>query len=125
MSKSNRRRVSMAGVLSIVIGFSAFIPVSATMAAGMSAAEEGKQIAFSRKKGNCLACHMMADGEAPGNIAPPLVAMKARFPEKAKLKAQIWDAQKANPETVMPPFGSHKILSSTEIDKVVEFVWGL
>jgi sulfur-oxidizing protein SoxX len=125
MSKSNNRRVSLAGILSIAIGFSAFAPVTATMAAGMSAADEGKKIAFDRKKGNCLACHMMADGEAPGNIAPPLVAMKARFPEKAKLKAQIWDAQKANPETVMPPFGSHKILSNAEIDKIVEYVWGL
>ena len=125
MSKSNNRKTRLAGILSIAIGFSAFVPVTATLAAGMSAADEGKQIAFSRKKGNCLACHMMADGEAPGNIAPPLVAMKARFPEKEKLKAQIWDAQKANPETVMPPFGSHKILSNAEIDKVVEFVWGL
>ncbi len=84
--------------------------------------EEGKKIAFDRKKGNCLACHAIEGGTLPGNIGPPLVAMQARFPDKAKLRAQIWDATKANPNTIMPPFGAHKILSEGEIDKVVEFI---
>lgn len=57
-----------------------------------------------------------------GDIAPPLVAMKQRFPDKAKLRAQLWDASVANPNTVMPPFGRHSILSEDEIDKVVEFL---
>ena len=60
-----------------------------------------------------------------GNIAPPLVSMKQRYPDKAKLRDQIWDAVKANPHTVMPPFGRHQILSGDEIDKVVEFVLSL
>ncbi len=86
---------------------------------------EGKKIAWNRKKGNCLACHQMAGGAVPGNIGPPLVHMKARFPDKAKLRAQIWDATKANPNSMMPPFGRHHILSEDEIDKVVEYVWTL
>ncbi len=67
---------------------------------------------------------MMEEGQLPGNIAPPLVAVKARFSKK-KLRAQIWDATVSNSETAMPPFGRHKILSESEIDKVVEYVWGL
>lgn len=57
-----------------------------------------------------------------GNMGPPLVAMKARFPDKAKLRAQIWDATVANPNTAMPPFGKHKILSEKDIDLIVEFI---
>ena len=87
--------------------------------------EQGKAISFDRKKGNCLACHQIEGGELPGNIGPPLVAMKARFPDKAKLRAQIWDPTKANPNSVMPPFGRLQVLSEGEIDKVVEFIYTL
>jgi sulfur-oxidizing protein SoxX len=51
--------------------------------------------------------------------------MKARFPEKAKLRAQIWDATKANPNSMMPPFGKHEVLSDKEIDAITEWVWTL
>ena len=43
---------------------------------------EGKKLTFDRKKGNCLACHMIDDGELAGNNGPPLLAMKARFPDR-------------------------------------------
>ncbi len=32
---------------------------------------EGKSLTFDRKKGNCLACHMIDDGELAGNNGPP------------------------------------------------------
>ena len=67
----------------------------------------------------------MADGTLPGNIAPPLVAMSLRYPDKAKLRAQIWDATVANPSTIMPPFGRHQIITEEEIDEVVEYVYTL
>ena len=86
---------------------------------------EGKKIAFNRKKGNCLACHMIAGGSLPGNIGPPLVAMKARFPDKAKLRAQIWDSTVSNPNSIMPPFGKHNIVSEKEIDKITDFIHSL
>ena len=86
------------------------------------AVAEGKAIATDRKKGNCMSCHMMGDATLPGNIGPPLVAMKARFPDKAKLRAQVWDATKANPHSLMPPFGKHGILSDSDIDKIVEYI---
>ena len=86
---------------------------------------EGKKIAFNRRKGNCLACHMMGDGSLPGNIGPPLIAMQARFPDKAALRAQIYDPRVRNPNSIMPPFGPHEIISESEIDKITEFVWTL
>lgn len=111
-----------AAALSGSIALTVSIPVSA---ADASVIEEGKKIAFDRTKGNCLACHQIQGGDLPGNIGPPLVAMKARFPDKAKLRAQIWDATRANPNSIMPPFGRNKIVSDTEIDKIVEFVYTL
>ncbi len=90
-----------------------------------SQVEFGKKTAFARKKGNCLACHAIAGGTAPGDIGPPLIAMKARFPDRAKLRAQVWDATVNNPNTRMPPFGKHKILSEKEIDAVVDFLYTL
>jgi sulfur-oxidizing protein SoxX len=86
------------------------------------AVTKGACVVINRTKGNCAACHAIAGASAHGNIAPPLVAMKQRFPDKAKLRAQIWDATVANPRSVMSPFGRHKILSEQEIDQVVEFM---
>jgi sulfur-oxidizing protein SoxX len=88
----------------------------------------GKDIAFDRKKGNCLACHAMPtqpDAESPGMYGPPLIAMSARYPDKAKLRAQIWDATALNPNSSMIPFGKNKVLTEQEIDKVVDFIYGL
>ncbi|WJW76187.1 sulfur oxidation c-type cytochrome SoxX [Thiohalobacter sp. IOR34] len=119
--------ISTAASVAVMLGSLALAPtVSAAEAGGAkSVIEQGKEIAFNRKKGNCLACHQIAGGKLPGNIGPPLVAMQARFPDKAKLRAQIWDPTKRNPNTIMPPFGRHKILSESEIDKVVEFIHSL
>ena len=96
-----------------------------TASADESTAAKGKAVAFDRKLGNCLACHAMDDGELAGNIGPPLVSMKLRFPDKAKLRAQIWDPTVNNPNTIMPPFGRHKILTEEQIDEVVDYVYTL
>ena len=82
----------------------------------------GKVLAFDRKKGNCLACHQIEGGSLPGNIGPPLVAMKSRFPDFDKLKAQISDARVSNPNTIMIPFGPHAVLSSDEIDLIAKYI---
>jgi sulfur-oxidizing protein SoxX len=119
MRKSAKSTLAIAGTLALVLGGFSVAPGIASAA---SAADDGKKIAFHKKKGNCLACHKIAGGKVPGNVGPALVNMKARFPDKKKLRAQIWDATARNPNTIMPPFGRHKILSDKEIDKVVEFV---
>ena len=123
--------ISTATAVAALLGGLALAPVSTSFAADKKAekaltpVEKGKKIAFNRKQGNCLACHAIAGGHMAGNMGPPLVAMKARFPDKAKLRAQIWDATKANPNTVMPPFGRHKILTEKQIDLVTEYIYTL
>ncbi len=110
-----------ASVAAIVGCLGLFTPltVSADDAADIA---EGKKLSFDRKKGNCLACHQIEGGDLAGNIGPPMVAMKARFPNFDSLKAQIYDARIKNPNTIMIPFGPHNVLSSKEIDLVAKYI---
>jgi len=99
--------------------------------ANMAFAEEqadGRSLAFDNKKGNCLACHAIPGeptAEAAGNIGPILLSMKEGYPDRAKLRAKIWDATVTKPDTVMPPFGRNKILTEPEIDLVTDYIQGL
>ncbi len=112
--------------LAAVLGALLLTSLPASAAGGASSViEKGKAVSFDRKKGNCLACHATGDGTLPGNIGPPLVAMKTRYPDKAKLRAQIWDATVANPNSIMIPFGRNRVLSEEEIDQVVEYIYTL
>ena len=86
---------------------------------------DGREIAFDRTKGNCLACHQIEGGESPGNIGPELMDMKNRYPDKELLRKRIWDETSFIPTSVMPPFGKHQILTEEEIDQVVEFIYTL
>ena len=126
MRNMNTRLLGATGALAIALSVLAMAPVPASAGEqNPKTAEQGKKLAFDRKKGNCLACHHIDGGTAAGNIGPPLIAMQVRFPDKEKLRAQIWDATVANPESAMPPFGSHQILSDKEMDTLVEFIWTL
>lgn len=107
-------------LLTVIVGLS-----STAAAAQDDSVVEGKDLSFDRTKGNCLACHVIAGGTLMGSTAPPLVQMKARFPERKKLYEQVWDARARNPQTFMPPFGAHGILSPAEVDKVVDFIYTL
>jgi sulfur-oxidizing protein SoxX len=123
MFRSSISKISLSASAIMLAGH--FLISSVALAADSSVIEEGKTLAFDRTKGNCLACHMIEGGESPGNIAPPLIAMKGRYPNKADLRKQIWDPTVSNPETSMPPFGKHEILTKSELDKLVEFIWSL
>ncbi len=88
----------------------------------------GRELSFSTAKGNCLACHQLPGDPSAvtsANIGPPLIGMKERYPDRARLRAQIWDATAFNPATVMPPFGKHKVLTEGEIDRIVDYIAGL
>ena len=117
------RLISTAACVAALLGAFASPVVQAASQAEMIA--EGKKIAFHRQLGNCLTCHMIPGGESPGNVGPPLIAMKARFPDKQVLRDQIWDSTQKNPASMMPPFGRHNILTEEQIDLVVEFVHSL
>jgi sulfur-oxidizing protein SoxX len=114
-------------IITALSGITALANLSPALPAdsASTAIEKGKAVSVDRKKGNCLACHAMDDGALPGNIGPPLVSMKLRYPDKAKLRDQIWDATKRNPNSIMPPFGRHKMLSEDEIDKITEYIYTL
>ena len=97
-------------------------------AAGAGDAGAGRSLAFDVGKGNCLACHSVpGDPEAvtSANIGPPLVQIRSRFPERERLRDQIRDPMQFNPDTVMPPFGKHGILTATEIEKIVDYLYTL
>jgi len=83
----------------------------------------GQALAFDRSKGNCLTCHVIKGGDAPGNVGPELADMKSRFPDRKELAAIIFDETKRNPLTVMPPFGRNLILTPQEIESVVDFLY--
>jgi sulfur-oxidizing protein SoxX len=110
--------------IAALLGCLGFAP---TIASADEAADlaKGKELAFDRKKGNCLACHQIEGGTLAGNIGPPLVAMKARFPDYAKLRSQIYDARVNNPNTIMIPFGPHAVMTNEEIDLVTNFIYTL
>lgn len=123
-----------AGLLCLTVLLAACRTPQTVMAAGVApndalckkapkdAVTQGGCVVIDRAKGNCMACHDIAGVSLAGNLAPPLNYMRERFPNKKKLRAQIWDATAVNPRTIMPPFGKHGILTEEEIDKVVEFL---
>jgi sulfur-oxidizing protein SoxX len=118
-------RSMMVAVAAVAVAVAAALGSATPATAGEAELAKGKELTFERKKGNCLACHMIADGDLAGNIGPPLLAMKARFPDRAALRAQIWDASTKNPRSVMPPFGRHGILTEEEIDLVTDYIHSL
>jgi len=110
-------------LLAAVLGHIA--PASADRAERIVAGARLSQDVF---KGNCLACHAMpsdANAVTSANIGPPLVGIRARFPDREQLRRRIWDAGLVNPDTVMPPFGRHQILTPDEIDLIVDYLYTL
>jgi len=113
-----------AGALTLLTSSLLATPIAGA-AEGADNIAKGKAIAFGRSQGNCVTCHVMDNGESPGNLGPPLIAMKARFPDREKLREQIWDPTIANPESAMVPFGKYKVLTEEEIDYLVDYIWSL
>jgi sulfur-oxidizing protein SoxX len=130
MALRQSRRVLAAiagGALGAVVASSApalAAPALATPALATPASvAAGEKLAFARDKGNCLTCHVIKGGDAPGNVGPPLVDMKQRFPNRKKLFAIIYDETRRNPQTVMPPFGRNLILTKQEINDIIDFLY--
>ena len=103
---------------------------------------DGYKLITNKKKGNCVACHAIAapDGKnnQAGNAGPPLHIldangeksvmpgyMKMRFPNRADLYDQIYDATKKNHNTLMPPFGTFNILSEAEINSIMDYLYSI
>ena len=115
------QRIGLGRVVAVALA----LCVPLTQAADPSRSK-GQELAHDVYKGNCLGCHQIpADPDAVSlaNIGPPLTLMRSRFPNRAALRNQIWDSTVRNPETVMPPFGKHKILTDQEIDLIVDYIY--
>ena len=120
MLKTGIKTGVLAAAVAVLAALTVTVPV--VQAADDGIMDLGKKVAFDRKLGNCLACHHIPGGVSPGMIGPPLIGMQARYPDKAKLRAQIWDSTVANPNSMMPPFGLHNALTDEQIDAVAEFI---
>lgn len=102
--------------------------VLAGAAYGMPAfaqAPDGKKLFDDPRRGNCGACHVWS-AAAPVSVLPPigpsLVGIKARYADGKKLRDVIRDASALNPDTVMPPYGRHRILTDVEINAIAGYV---
>ncbi len=85
-------------------------------------AEKGKQVAFARNRGNCLACHVMPGGSQPGSRGPDLSHFGSSGRSEAEAYAMVYDMRTINPETLMPPIGTNDILTDQELRDVVAFL---
>lgn len=121
MKKSYRGLFFVAAMLMLPAAGS----VPAIAQASAETIEEGRKLAENRQRGNCYSCHAAEGAELAGNVGPPLVYMKQRYPDRQALYQQIADARIRNPETVMPPYGAHGILSEDELNRVVDYVLSL
>ena len=100
--------------------------------------ENGRRVALDRRKGNCLACHKMADLNTylfHGEVGPKLDGVGKRYPESI-LRQLIVDSRVYYPKTLMPPFyvNSNKlhdvakkhrnktILSAQEVEDIVAYM---
>jgi sulfur-oxidizing protein SoxX len=80
------------------------------------------------ERGNCIACHQLPAGLEPrtrADLGPALEGARMRALGREGIRAAIEDPTRANPDTLMPPFGRHRILEKAEIDRLVEFLHAL
>lgn len=88
--------------------------------------EAGKKIVADRSKGgSCLACHVMGpagNADLPGNVGPDLSEIGTVGHDDQYLYNYVYDPRVFSPETTMPPWGAHAILTEEEIVHVVAFM---
>jgi sulfur-oxidizing protein SoxX len=94
--------------------------VSVGLPAAAFAAEASVQTLISQ---HCEQCHEIKGLNNFGNIGPSLLDLKERYPDRKEVAAIIFDETKRNPQTVMIPFGRNMILTSKQIDAIVEYLY--
>ncbi|MBV9558688.1 MAG: sulfur oxidation c-type cytochrome SoxX, partial [Pseudolabrys sp.] len=89
-------------------------------------AENGAKLVADRNRGgSCLACHVMGPAgnvDLPGNVGPDLSEIGNADRADEWLFNYVYDARVYNPETVMPPWGSHGLFKDEEINDIVAFL---
>ncbi len=121
------QRKYLTPALKVIIGFAA-TSVCAAFVFAQNATMNGRALFGNERKGNCTACHKTpTDASLKGvsNIGPALQEIKQKYPtlaDRARLRDAVWDQGKYMPDTIMPPYGKHHILSETEIDAIVAYL---
>jgi sulfur-oxidizing protein SoxX len=88
--------------------------------------DSGRQLVLDKNKGNCADCHQFPNDpliETRATVGPPLSGITARFASRPALANLLKDPMALNPDTVMPPFGRHRILTEREIDAIVDYLY--
>jgi len=89
-------------------------------------AKKGAELVADRNRGgSCLACHVMGPAggaNLPGNVAPDLSEIGNAGREDEWLFNYVYDGRVYNPETVMPPWGTHGLFTDDEIKDIVAFL---
>ncbi|HUQ27863.1 MAG TPA: c-type cytochrome [Usitatibacter sp.] len=91
-------------------------------------APAGADLFVRADKGHCISCHQLPEGSGPrtrADLGPALGGERMRALGRERLRALIEDPTRANPETLMPPYGRHRILDAAEIQRLVEFLHAL
>jgi len=97
----------------------------------------GRKLAINRKKGNCLACHVVSalkDQPYHGEVAPSLDGVAGRY-KPGQLRMMIVNQKKYFPDTIMPAmyknagltrvmgkFKGKSILTAQEVEDILAFI---
>jgi sulfur-oxidizing protein SoxX len=102
-------------------------------------AQRGREIAFSRDRGNCPICHVMPapDEKLHGDVGPSLKSVAGRLSE-GQLRLRLVDGRRLNPASIMPSyyrldglrrvaaaFAGKSVLSAEEIEDVLAYLMTL
>jgi sulfur-oxidizing protein SoxX len=105
-----------------------FILLALPALAAAQAPADGLALYTRADKGRCIACHQLPPGAGPETLAdlgPRLEGARMRELGRERIRQAIEDPSRANPDTVMPPYGRHRILEPAEIGRLVEFLHAL
>jgi L-cysteine S-thiosulfotransferase len=112
-----------------------FAALLVPVAAWAGDVDKGRAIATAGGEASCILCHAIPGAQKnAGTLGPSLAGVGSRL-SAPELKARIVDASRANPDTVMPPYGRSRglyqvdaryrgkpLLTPGQIDDVVAFL---
>jgi L-cysteine S-thiosulfotransferase len=87
--------------------------------------KKGALLSFDRGRGgSCLACHVMGNKTPPlpGGVGPDLSTYATWGRDDQWIFNYVYDPRSVNPESVMPPWGAHKVFTVEEIKDIVAFL---
>jgi sulfur-oxidizing protein SoxX len=110
------------------------IPRSLT--GGLGDPARGREIAFSRERGNCIVCHAFgtSDDDVHGNVGPSLSGIADRR-SPGQIRLRLVDSRRSNPASLMPSYYrvdgltrvaasyvGKPVLAAREIEDVIAFL---